>query len=58
MITFLLFLGHNFPPCVGVFPLLSFEGLDSWKDIVEFGFVIEYFGFSIYGLRVLLGVVA
>jgi hypothetical protein len=27
----LLFLWCNFPPCVGVFPLLSFEGLDSWK---------------------------
>jgi hypothetical protein len=31
---FLLFLRHNFPPCVGVFPLLFFEGQDLWKDIV------------------------
>jgi hypothetical protein len=30
----LLFLEHNFPPFVGVFPLLPFEGLDSCKDIV------------------------
>ena len=30
----LAFLGRYFPPCVGVFPLLSFGGLDSWKDIV------------------------
>jgi hypothetical protein len=29
-----IFLGCGFPPCVGVSPLLSFEGLDSWKDIV------------------------
>ena len=33
-ITFLLYLGCNLPPCVGVFPLLSFEWLDPWKDIV------------------------
>jgi hypothetical protein len=31
----LLFLEHSFPPCVGVFPLLSFEGMDLWKDTVE-----------------------
>ena len=31
-ITFLLFLGCSFPPCVGVFHLLSFVGLDLWKD--------------------------
>jgi hypothetical protein len=32
---FLAFLGHSFSPCVGVFPsLLSFEGMDLWKDIV------------------------
>jgi hypothetical protein len=34
LLSFLLFLEHNFPPFVGVFPLLPFEGLDSWKDIV------------------------
>ena len=28
------FLRCSFHLCVGVFPLLSFEGLDSWKDIV------------------------
>ena len=28
------FLGASFPPCVGVFHLLSFVGLDLWKDIV------------------------
>jgi len=28
------FLGCTFPPCVGVFHLLSFVGLDLWKDIV------------------------
>jgi len=33
-IMFLLFLGWSFPPCVGVFYLLSFVGLDLWKDIV------------------------
>ena len=27
-------LGCSFPPCVGAFPLLALEGLDSWKDIV------------------------
>jgi hypothetical protein len=37
-ITFLCFLGHSFPPCVGVFHLLSFERLDLWK--CEFGFVM------------------
>jgi hypothetical protein len=31
---FLAFLGHSFPPCVGVFPLLFFVGLDLLKDIV------------------------
>ena len=31
-ITFLLFLGCTFPPCVGVFYLLFFVGLDLWKD--------------------------
>ena len=31
---FLLFLGCSVCPCVGVFPLLSFEWLDLWKDIV------------------------
>ena len=33
-ITFLLFLGHSFPSCVGVFHLLSFVELDLWKDTV------------------------
>jgi hypothetical protein len=33
-ITFLLFLGCSFPPCVGFFHLLSFVGLDLWKNIV------------------------
>jgi hypothetical protein len=28
------FLGCTFPPCVGIFHLLSFIGLDLWKDIV------------------------
>ena len=32
--TFLLCLGCSFPPCVGVFYLLSFVGLDLWKDVV------------------------
>ena len=32
--TFLLFLGCSFSPCVGVFHLFSFVGLDLWKDIV------------------------
>jgi hypothetical protein len=27
------FLGCSFHPCVGVFRLLSFEGLDLWKDV-------------------------
>jgi hypothetical protein len=31
----LLFLGYSFPPCVGVFDLLSFVVLDLWKDIVQ-----------------------
>ena len=30
----LIFLGCSFLPCVRIFPLLSFEGLDLWKDIV------------------------
>jgi hypothetical protein len=45
---FFLFLEISFPLCAGVFPLLFFAGLDFWKDIVQFGFVMEYFGFSIY----------
>jgi hypothetical protein len=28
------FLGCSLPPCVVVFHLLSFKGLDLWKDIV------------------------
>ena len=28
------FLKVSFPLCVEVFPLLSFEGLDLWKDIL------------------------
>jgi len=28
------FIECRFPPCIGVFHLLSFEGLDLWKDIV------------------------
>jgi hypothetical protein len=32
--TFLLFLECSFSPCVGVFHVLSFVGLDLWKDIV------------------------
>lgn len=34
MINFLFFLGWCFPPCVGVFILLSSVGLDYWTDIV------------------------
>jgi Ethanolamine utilization protein EutJ (predicted chaperonin) len=33
-ITLLFFLGCSFPHCVGIFHLLSFVGLDFWKDIV------------------------
>ena len=33
-ITFLLFLRRDFHPCIGFFLLLSFEGLDLWKEIV------------------------
>jgi hypothetical protein len=33
-ITFLLFLGRDFCPCIGFFLLLTFEGLGSWKDNV------------------------
>jgi hypothetical protein len=36
----LLFLGHEFPPCFRVFPLLYFEGQDSWK-LCEFGFIFN-----------------
>ena len=43
---YFLFLGRSFRPCIGVFPLLSFEGL----DLCAFGFVMEYFGFSIHSL--------
>ena len=32
-ISSLLFLGSSFPPCGGVFHLLSIEELDLWKDI-------------------------
>ena len=28
----MLFLGHDFYSCIGLFLLLSFEGMDSWKD--------------------------
>ena len=28
----LVFLGNGSRPCIGFFLLLSFEGLDSWKD--------------------------
>jgi hypothetical protein len=31
---YVLFLGSSFSPCAGIFPLLSFEGLGLWKDIV------------------------
>jgi hypothetical protein len=44
---FSLFLEGSFPPCVGVFPLLSFEGLDLWKDIVYIWFC--HLDFFIYG---------
>ena len=37
-IAFLLFLEYSFPPCVGIFPLLSFVILDLWKDIVYIWF--------------------
>ena len=40
----MLFLGHGFRSCIGVFPLLSFERL----DLCAIGFVMEYFGFSIF----------
>ena len=40
-ITFLLLLGCSFTPCVGVFHLLSFVGLDG-KILCKFGFVMEY----------------
>jgi hypothetical protein len=33
-ITFLHFLEYSFPPCVSVFYLLSFVGLDLWKYFV------------------------
>jgi hypothetical protein len=42
----MLFLGCSFPPCVGVFNLLSFVGLDLWKD-----FDMVYIVFAIYGNR-------
>jgi hypothetical protein len=32
-LIYCIFLGCNFSPCVGVFPLLSFERLDSSKDM-------------------------
>ena len=31
----MLFLGYSFPSCIGVFYLLSFVGLDLWKDTVN-----------------------
>jgi hypothetical protein len=31
-------LGSCFPPCVGVLHLLSFVGLDLWKDTVQICF--------------------
>jgi hypothetical protein len=34
----LVFLGCGFRPCIGFFLLLSFEGLDSWKDNVSIWF--------------------
>jgi hypothetical protein len=43
------FLGCNFCPCVGVFPLLSLKGWIHGKRLCEFGFVMEYFDFSING---------
>ena len=46
---FLLFLECRFPPCVGVFNLLSFVGWVCGKILCKFGFVMEYLGFSIYG---------
>ena len=63
------FLERSFPPCVGVFPLLSFEGLDSWKDtvcvhsvlswntLIYPSMVIESFGgyIACAGICVLLG---
>jgi hypothetical protein len=33
-LTYFLFLGYSFPPCVGVFHLLSSVGLDLWNNIV------------------------
>jgi hypothetical protein len=30
----LLFLGYSFPPCVRVYHLLSFVGLDLWRNIM------------------------
>ena len=41
-------LGCRFPPCVGVFYLVSFVGLDMWKDRCKFGFVMEYLGYFIF----------
>jgi hypothetical protein len=44
-IILLLFLWSSFPPCVGVFHLLSCELVDLWKDIVLIWFchVIPWF---------------
>jgi hypothetical protein len=47
-----------FPSIVGVFHLLSFEGLDSWKDIGCISFCHGIFWFHhLWQLRVLLGIV-
>jgi hypothetical protein len=49
-INFLLFHGCSFPPCVGVFHLLSFIGLDLWKKYyLNLVFVMEYLHCSICG---------
>jgi hypothetical protein len=45
----MLLLGCSFRLCVGVFPLLSLKGWILGKILCEFGFVMEFFGFSIYG---------
>jgi hypothetical protein len=43
------FLGCSFPPCVGVFYLLSFVGLDLCKNCVNLVLSWNIFIFSVYG---------
>ena len=51
----MLFLGHSFHPCIVFFCFYPVKAWIPGKIMCEFGFVVEYFGFSSMVIESLAG---